>query len=71
MTNVKLLADKIQQSGLKKSYIADKIGVSKSTFYAQMQGKTEFRMSQVATISQLLGLDEANITAIFFARDGA
>lgn len=71
MTDVKLLEAKIRKSGLKKSYIADQIGVSKSTFYAQMRGKTEFKVSQVDTISRLLGLDEATVRAIFFAHSVA
>lgn len=72
MTNVKLLDEKIQQSGLKKGYIAEKIGVNPNTFSSLMSGKTEFKVSQMVTICRILNIqDDAEIKAIFFANDGA
>ena len=68
MTNVKLLGEKIKASGLKKAYIADKIGVSASTFSALMNNRAEFKASQISAICKILDIqDNAEIRAIFFA----
>lgn len=68
MTNTKLLEDRIQQSGLKKSFIAACIGVSSATFSALLAGKSEFKVSQVKTVCELLDIkDEETLRAIFFA----
>ena len=72
MTNVKLLEDWIQKSGLKKGYLAKQIGVSRGTFLALITNKKEFKTSQVGTLCKILGIhDDETIKAIFFARNGA
>lgn len=72
MTNVKLLEQLIQQSGLKKGFVADKIGVSRTTFYAQLKGKAEFKASQIRALCDVLDIkDDETIRAIFFAPVGA
>ena len=68
MTNLKLLEEKIKASGLKKAYIAHKIGVSASTFSALMNNRAEFKASQISAICKILDIqDNAEIRAIFFA----
>ena len=68
MTNVRLLEERIQKSGLKKVYIAEKIGVTPNTLTALLNNKTEFKVSQIRAICQVLGItDDAEIKAIFFA----
>jgi transcriptional regulator with XRE-family HTH domain len=72
MTNRKLLEDKIKQKGLKKSYLAEQIGVSRATFCALLQNKSEFRASQIRTLCELLDIkDDETMKAIFFAQSGA
>ena len=71
MTNCKLLEDKIRQKGLKKGYIAEAIGVSRSTFWAQLHGKTEFKASQIRALCECLDITDSEIEAIFFGRVGA
>jgi predicted XRE-type DNA-binding protein len=72
MTNRELLEEKIKQTGLKKGFIAEELGVSRSTFCALMRGEAEFRVSQVCTLCRLLGIkDDKTLAAIFFARLGA
>ena len=67
MTNIQMLEEKIQQSGLKKAYIAKKIGVTPSTFSALLNNKSEFKASQIRTICSVLNIqDDAEIKAIFF-----
>ena len=68
MTNVQLLEEKIQQSGLKKGFIAEKIGVTPNTFTALLNNKAEFRVSHIKAICGVLDItDDAEIKAIFFA----
>ena len=68
MTNVKLLKKKIQLSGLKKSFIAMKLGVTPSTFSALLNGKSEFKASQIRVICELLDIKDAEeVRTIFFA----
>ena len=72
MINRKLLEDRIEKVGLKKSYIAEKIGVSRSTFCALQSGKTEFKASQIKKLCELLGInDNETVAAIFFGHSGA
>lgn len=68
MTNVQLLEEKIQQSGLKKVFIAEKLGVTPNTLTALLNNKTEFKVSQIRTICRILNIhNDAEIKAIFFA----
>lgn len=72
MTNVKLLDEKIRQSGLKKKYLAERIGVSRGTLCALLSNKKEFKTSQVRALCEVLGIkDDETIKAIFFAHVGA
>lgn len=72
MTNTKLLEKVIRESGVKKGYLADKIGVSRATFTALLRGESEFKASQIRVICDTLGIqDPAKMEAIFFAPSGA
>lgn len=67
MTNVKLLKEKIKESGLKKAYIAAQIGIAPNTLTALLNNKAEFKASQIRTICDVLDIhDAAEIKAIFF-----
>lgn len=72
MTNIKMLEEKIRRSGLKKGYIAEKLGVTPSTFSALLNNKSEFKASQISTICKVLNIeDDAEVKAIFFTQNGA
>lgn len=72
MTNRKLLEDRIKQKGLKKGFLAEAIGVSRSTFCSQLCGKTEFKASQIRVLCELLGIEDGEtMAAIFFSHCGA
>lgn len=74
MNNSKLLNKKIDESGKKKSYLAEKVGLSRAGFYNCVNNKDncEFRASQIDILCK-----ELNITslterqAIFFAKVGS
>lgn len=72
MTNTNLLADRIQQSGLKKSYIAKVLGIDPKTLKNKLTGCTEFKESEMDAMWKLLGItDPAEKIAIFFAEEVA
>lgn len=72
MTNTKLLNELIQQSGLKKVYIADKLGVTPVGLHNLITGKSEFKASQINKMCDLLGIDDLETKeAVFFAEYGA
>ncbi len=72
MTNTALLEEKIAQSGLKKTFLAEKVGLSLGGFRNCCINKAEFKASQIQILC-----DELKITSlkerqsIFFAADGA
>ena len=68
MTNTKLLYDKIAQSGKKKTYLASKVGLTLAGFRNCCINKAEFKVSQVKTLCEELGItDLKEKQAIFFA----
>ena len=72
MTNTSLLEQRIQQSGLKKSYIAKVLGISGKTLKNKLNGSTQFKESEMNTMWKLLGItDPAEKIAIFFAEEVA
>lgn len=71
MTNKELLEQAIRESGLKKGFLAGKIGLSPAGFYNCLNNKAEFKASQINTLCELLGIsDLATKEAIFFAGFG-
>ena len=72
MTNTKLLEEKIRQSGLKKGYLAEQLGISRTTFYTLLRNNSDFKASQIKTLCDILGItDDETLKAIFFAPNGA
>ena len=68
MTNTELLERKIAESGLKKSYIAKTIGLSRYGLTLKIQNLNEFKASEIEKMCILLGItDMEERCAIFFA----
>lgn len=71
MTNTELLEKAIKESGLKKGFLAEKIGLSAAGFCNCLNNRAEFRASQINALCDLLGIvDLAEKEAIFFADFG-
>lgn len=70
MTNTKLLEEAIERSGLKKGKIAERLGVSRAGLANLINGRAEFKVSQMLVLSDMLGLTDATRDAIFFAPSG-
>lgn len=67
MTNTKLLDEAIQASGISKTFIAKKMGLSRQALYNKLSGKFEFRVSEINTLQNVLHLTPEQRESIFFA----
>ena len=68
MTDTALLERKIAESGLKKSYIAKAMGLSRYGLTLKIQNLNEFKASEIEKMCILLGItDMKERCAIFFA----
>lgn len=69
MTNTKLLEKVIEQSGLKKNFIARSIGLSPYGLAKKINNETEFKTSEVNKLCEILGIsDLTDKDRIFFAK---
>ncbi len=70
MVNTKLLNKKIEESGLKKEYIANQIGITRTGFYKKATNGSEFTTGEVATLCKLLSITKlTEKESIFFAEE--
>lgn len=70
MTNTALLEKLILDSGLKLSFIADKLGITRQALYKKIKGITTFNGPEIKIMCQLLNLRSwAKIEPVFFADD--
>lgn len=68
MTNTKLLEKKIEESGLKKNFIAQALGLSPYGLAKKINNETEFKTSEVDGLCKILNIsDLAEKDRIFFA----
>lgn len=71
LINTKLLYDKIDASGLKKSKLAEACGLTPNGFRNCCVGKSEFKSSHVGIIREMLNMSWDDAIMIFFGGDGA
>ena len=64
--DTKLLDEAVEKSGLKTSYIVDKLGISKQAYHTKRNGKIAFRQSEVYVLCDLLHLNDEERMKIFF-----
>lgn len=69
MTNIVLLQQYIEKSGLKKGYIAECMGLSKQGFHNKINGKTDFSVKEILVLCNLLNISVAEREEIFFTID--
>lgn len=67
MINTSLLKSKLNESGLKTSYIAKSLNITKQSFYNKLNNRNDFTVEQAFKIQDLLGLDSSDLRNIFFA----
>lgn len=64
--DTELLKRTIERSGLKSSFISDKLGVSRQALNGKVNGKIAFRQSEVYVMCDLLRLTDEEKIQIFF-----
>lgn len=69
MTKVAMLKDKVERSGLKKTFIASQLGLSLQGYLPKESGRREFTASEVGMLKQLLSLSDTEVRLIFFASE--
>lgn len=69
MTNSKLLERKIKESGLKKSKIAEYLGISIVTLKRKIDNKNAFMAEEILILCDILHITKREREAIFFSND--
>ena len=67
MTDEAAIRDSIKESGLKLSYIAEKLGMTPKTLALKISGEYEFKQSEIRGLCELLNLTPEQRDAYFFA----
>ena len=70
MINEKLLEQIIKESGLKKGFIAESLGMTRWGLLNKLTNQTEFKASEIAALQDLLRLDNETRDQIFFNEQG-
>lgn len=72
MTDTKLLEKRISDSGKKKGFLAEKVGLSRAGFRNCMTNRAEFTASQIDILCEELNIASLKDRfAIFFAKNGS
>ena len=66
MLNTNLLREKINDSGITITALADKLGLTRETFYNRLANKSEFKASEIVKLTNILRLTKPERDAIFF-----
>ena len=70
MVDTKLLDKKIEEKGLKKNYLAEKMGISRAAFYLKVGNSNELTAKEIMMLCDELGITRlSEKEAIFFARE--
>lgn len=69
MTDTKLLNAKIEESGLKKQYIAVRCGITYQALLNKINNKSDFTAPEIKILRALLNLTAEEVELIFFTID--
>ena len=67
MTDLELLQQKIDDSGMKIIAIAEKSGILRATLYNRLAGKGDFTAREIVGLTKALNLTKEERDEIFFA----
>lgn len=65
--NLKMLVNKIEESKISRNTIAESIGITRQGLYNKLDGKKEFKVSEINQLSKMLNLTSVEREAIFFS----
>lgn len=66
MKGMELLRKKIEESGYKLTFVAEKCGLTYQGFLPKIKGERQFVASEIAVLTKLLNLTNEEMEAIFF-----
>ncbi|RGT09532.1 helix-turn-helix domain-containing protein [Dorea formicigenerans] len=66
MPDIKMLKDKITDSGMTVKAVAEKSGILRETLYNRLKGVGEFTASEIVSLSNVLNLSQTERDDIFF-----
>lgn len=69
MTKTNLLIEKIERSGLKINYLANLLGISRTSIRNKINNRTAFKVSEMQQLSQALNLSDDEMKLIFFTTE--
>lgn len=69
MTNTDELISLIDSKGLKMKFIASQLGIGVTTLWRKIRGTSDFRQSEIAKLSSLLGVTSASEIKRLFLRE--
>lgn len=61
-----LLKQRIRDSGYKFSFIAKSCNLTSAGFYKKLNGKSEFKQSEIKNIKELLKISDKDLNIYFF-----
>lgn len=68
MIDIDRLIAKIDESGLKRRYIAENLGMSESLLSKKLAKEVEFKASEIAKLANILRLSEDERVSIFMPK---
>lgn len=68
MTDVIRLKAVIERSGLKKTFLAEQLGITYQCYLNKENGKSEFLASQIVKLQDLLKLTDKETNEIFLCK---
>lgn len=70
MTDTLLLKEKIESSGLRIGFIANKLGINRTTLWKKVNNERSFKQNEIMQMCELLRIDSLEEKEhIFFATD--
>lgn len=67
MTNTELLIEAIKKSGLKMTFVADRLGISRQSLNRKIKNQCQFKASEIKEFGDILNLSGKEKERIFFA----
>lgn len=67
MVKVEILKDRIRESGMKVTAIAEKSGILRETLYNRLNGVGDFTAREIVSLSKVLALTDADRDNIFLS----
>ena len=61
------LISKVKESGMSMTYVAKRLEISRASLYKKLHGDVEFKISEIATLSNVLHMSSEDRDSIFFS----